>query len=174
MLFRSEAASAPTTDVRELLLNIGLALTVDRQGVIATLNLGRVFALAMGSTGDAMTRKSAPITITLDQKNYGHEMRLCVPPPNQSGSKRHPKLFELIIRAFAARNYLMTVDGDVAARDASTPHLLRIARLAYLAPDIIASIIDGKQPSGLTARALAKAASLPLSWNEQRRMLGFA
>ena len=101
-------------------------------------------------------------------------MRLCVAPPNQPASKRHPKLFELIIRAFAARDYLRTVDGDVAARDASTPHLLRIARLAYLAPDIIASIIEGQQPSRLTARDLAKAASLPLSWNERRKLFGFA
>ena len=88
--------------------------------------------------------------------------------------KRHSKLFKLIIRAFATRDYLLTVDGEAAAADASTPHLLRIARLSYLAPDIIASIVDGKQPSGLTARALAKAASLPLSWNEQRMMFGFA
>ncbi len=169
-----EAAATPTAKLRELLLSMGFAATVDHKGVAASLKLGQVFALAWGTAEKAKTCQSAPITITLDRKNYGHEMRLCVPSPNQSGSKRHPKLFELIIRAFAARDYLSTVEGNTAAADASAPHLMRIARLSYLAPDIIASIIDGKQPSGLTARALAKAASLPLSWNEQRMMFGFA
>ena len=169
-----ESVSAPTIQLRNLLLSIGLMVTVDRQSVTATLNLRRVFELAMGSAGKVTTCRSAPITIILERKNYGHEMRLCVAPSNQLAIKRHPKLFELIIRAFAARDYLGTVDNDVAARDPSTPHLLRIARLAYLAPDIIASIIDGQQPSRLTARDLAKAASLPLSWNKQRKLFGFA
>jgi site-specific DNA recombinase len=101
-------------------------------------------------------------------------MRLCVAPTSHAANQRNPKLFNLIIRAFSAREHLLTVDAETAAKDASTPHLLRIARIAYLAPDIIAAIIDGEQPPRLTARDLAKAASLPLSWAEQRRTLGFA
>lgn len=169
-----KVGSAPTTTVRNLLLSMGLTLLVDRHGVMATIDSGLVFKLALGSIGNTATCGSATIKILLDRKNYGHEMRLCIIPPSQSDSKRNPKLFELIIRAFAARDHLLTVDVDAAAADASTPHLLRIARLAYLAPDIITSIIDGKQPSDLTARDLAKAASLPLSWDAQRKRFGFA
>ncbi|MEO6388898.1 MAG: hypothetical protein ABIT16_01130 [Croceibacterium sp.] len=52
-------------------------------------------------------------------------------------------------------------------------HLERTARLAYFAPDIVRAIIDGRQPKKLTARELARLGSLPLSWTEQRAMLGF-
>ena len=65
------------------------------------------------------------------------------PHRSRQQASLYSRLFERIIRAFAARDYLLKVDLDVAAADASTPHLLRIARLSYLAPDIIASIIDG-------------------------------
>jgi hypothetical protein len=44
-------------------------------------------------------------------------------------------------------------------------------RLAYLAPDIVEAISEGRQPRSLT---LAKLISpLPLAWDEQRRALGF-
>lgn len=50
-------------------------------------------------------------------------------------------------------------------------HLERTARLSYLAPDIVLAILDGKQPSHLSARKLVRAASLPLDWSAQRQML---
>jgi hypothetical protein len=49
----------------------------------------------------------------------------------------------------------------------------RILRLNYLAPDIIASIINGTQPPTLTRKQLLQA-DLPLDWALQRRMFGFA
>ena len=48
----------------------------------------------------------------------------------------------------------------------------RLARLNYLAPDIIAAIRDGTQPPALTCRTLM-AAKLPMDWALQRRLLGF-
>jgi len=49
----------------------------------------------------------------------------------------------------------------------------RIARLAFLAPDIVAAILDGRQPPSLTSRRLFKYASIPLDWKSQRKALGF-
>jgi site-specific DNA recombinase len=48
----------------------------------------------------------------------------------------------------------------------------RLVRLNYLAPDIIASILDGTQPSDLTRRRLMES-DIPMDWSLQRRMLGF-
>jgi hypothetical protein len=48
----------------------------------------------------------------------------------------------------------------------------RILRLNYLAPDIIASILDGTQPPELSRKQLVRA-DLPLDWALQRRMFGF-
>jgi hypothetical protein len=52
--------------------------------------------------------------------------------------------------------------------------LRRVARFAFLAPDIVAAILEGRQPPSLAARQLARMPELPLDWAEQRRILGFA
>jgi site-specific DNA recombinase len=52
-------------------------------------------------------------------------------------------------------------------------YLTQLLRLAYLAPDITAAILDGRQPARLTATRLIGHPSLPLSWAEQRKTLGF-
>jgi site-specific DNA recombinase len=45
--------------------------------------------------------------------------------------------------------------------------------LTFLAPDIVAAILAGKQPAGLTANKLMADTRLPLDWTEQRSALGF-
>lgn len=49
----------------------------------------------------------------------------------------------------------------------------RLVRLNYLAPDIITGILDGTQPSDLTARRLMQH-DIPMDWTLQRKMFGFA
>ena len=45
--------------------------------------------------------------------------------------------------------------------------------LAFLAPEIVEAILAGTQPVDLTAEALTKRTDLPLSWAEQKALLGF-
>ena len=46
--------------------------------------------------------------------------------------------------------------------------------LAFLAPDIVEEIVAGRQPIELTAARLKRVRDLPVSWTEQRELLGFA
>ena len=55
----------------------------------------------------------------------------------------------------------------------SSPYFTRLVRLSYLAPDITEAILDGRQPSHLTADKLLAHSRLPLAWHEQRIGLGF-
>jgi hypothetical protein len=48
----------------------------------------------------------------------------------------------------------------------------RLVRLNYLAPDIVAAILDGEQPKGLTRKKLLTF-DLPIDWKLQRALLGF-
>lgn len=60
----------------------------------------------------------------------------------------------------------------IAGREGvSTTYATRIMPLAFLAPDIVEAIYDGRQPSDLKVKALS--ANLPLDWATQRRTLGF-
>jgi hypothetical protein len=58
--------------------------------------------------------------------------------------------------------------------DAERAHLTRLARLSYLAPDLQAAILDGRQPSQLSARQLLRTDQMPVCWKMQRQVLGFA
>ncbi len=61
---------------------------------------------------------------------------------------------------------------EIAKReDLSTGYVTRVLPLAFLAPDIIQEIYEGRQPLDLKVKALSK--NLPLDWVEQRRVLGF-
>ena len=52
--------------------------------------------------------------------------------------------------------------------------MTRLLRLTFLAPDIVTRILTGRHPPELTARKLMTDTRLPLDWNEQRALLGFA
>ena len=52
-------------------------------------------------------------------------------------------------------------------------HVSRFLPLAFLAPDIIESILAGNQPSELTAEQFKQIGGIPYSWEEQRQVLGF-
>jgi len=47
----------------------------------------------------------------------------------------------------------------------------RIIRLAFLAPSIVETILEGRQPINLTLDKLTN--NLPVVWDGQRRVLGF-
>ena len=48
-----------------------------------------------------------------------------------------------------------------------------VLRMALLAPDIVAAIVEGRQPRHLNLHALrGRLEVLPRDWNEQRRLLG--
>ena len=63
---------------------------------------------------------------------------------------------ELAIRAGVSRSYFS-----------------RIFRLSFLAPEITKAIIQGRQPSELSAIKLMGAGQLETTWSDQRRQLGF-
>ncbi|WP_317055552.1 hypothetical protein [Roseovarius rhodophyticola] len=49
----------------------------------------------------------------------------------------------------------------------------RILPLAWLAPDISMAILEGCQPSDLSAKTLRNLPDMPLDWEKQREILGF-
>jgi len=63
---------------------------------------------------------------------------------------------------------------DIAREERITSsYATRLVRLTFLAPDIVAAIVAGKQPAGLTANKLMADTRLPLDWRDQRAALGF-
>jgi hypothetical protein len=48
-------------------------------------------------------------------------------------------------------------------------HVVRVLKLTLLAPDLVEAILDGRQPSGLTAQELMR--EVPMGWVEQRLLV---
>jgi site-specific DNA recombinase len=112
-----------------------------------------------------------PIIIPTQVRRRGQELRLRFDMSGERPAKRDPQLIALIVRAHDARRELAAL-GAVSSKD-QRRELGRLARLSYLAPDIISAILEGRQPEPLTARQLIRCSGLPLRWNEHRRELGF-
>ena len=63
--------------------------------------------------------------------------------------------------------------AEIASKcDLSEAYVRRILRLAFLAPDIVESIAEGRQPRGLTLQRLL--GPVPFAWAEQRRHFGYS
>jgi hypothetical protein len=63
--------------------------------------------------------------------------------------------------------------AEIASKcDLTEAYVRRTLRLAFLAPDIVESIAEGRQPRGLTLQRLLD--PVPLAWTEQRRRFGFS
>ena len=78
------------------------------------------------------------------------ELRLVFPPGDPAAPAQvDAKLVELLAKAQRARDTLL--GEPTAVPPAERPHLTWQARLTYLAPDIVAAIMDGRQPAHLSA-----------------------
>jgi len=79
-----------------------------------------------------------------------------------------------LVRAESWKRRLLSGDAEninaiADAETVSAAFVRRMIRPAFLAPDLKAAIIDGRQPVGLTLEAVTRA-ELPLDWAEQRRL----
>jgi len=159
-------------ELHKLLHQAQLRVTVTREAVRAEFDLA---SLAAWVGVDLDEHRTIALSIATSRATWGHEPRLRLDPP-AGAPANDPHLVQLIARGFAARDQLLAMTED-DVRDMPTTqlrHLERIARLAYLAPDIIKTILDGRQPRQVTARVLSRLGALPLAWSDQRKMLGFS
>jgi len=76
-----------------------------------------------------------------------------------------------IVSAMALRPDGRAINGQVA-KAAASPYERAMASLAFLAPDIQAAIIAGRQPAGLKLEHILRS-QVPLAWADQRAKYGF-
>jgi site-specific DNA recombinase len=170
-------ASLQPSAVRQVYQDVDLQLVISNDQVAATVSLDRLASLlgaGRGAVHHNATRCEVPLGSTIIRR--GHELRLIVSEADDTAGKRDGRLIALLLRAREARQQLLepATDRRSALPEYSEKHLARLARLSFLAPDIVASILDGKQPERLNARQLLRAAEIPLAWHDQRRMFGYA
>jgi DNA invertase Pin-like site-specific DNA recombinase len=154
-----------------------LDLDVDPQGLGRVLLGQEPGTGAPHSPGEASQALPISISVAARLRRSGKEIALMI---GERGGAQPPStpLARLVAKAHrlgAALTLGEVSDLHALARreGVGRTYLIRVLRLAYLAPDIVEAILAGREPDGLTVNALMKAIQLPLAWDEQRRLLGF-
>jgi site-specific DNA recombinase len=118
--------------------------------------------------------------ITMQMRRRGIEMKFVINGNSKASPRTDPALLKLIARAHC------WFDDLVSGRSASMVeigkrekvgkrYVSRVIRLAFLAPDVVEQVVKGCQQPELTAESLLRdRRQLPLDWESQHRMLGFA
>jgi site-specific DNA recombinase len=118
-------------------------------------------------------------TIQTEIRRRGVEKRLVLGGfHNKSAAPRwDPALIKAIARSRQWFDGLVSGEfrslQTIADAEGVTRHYItRLLSLAFLAPEIVLSVLAGTQPVELTAEMLTKHSDLPLDWEEQRAVLG--
>src|SRR5215831_5507763 len=119
------------------------------------------------------------LTVKAKLKRCGGEVHLVVPGGYENVQEATPRPPLLKALARANRWYEQVLAGktgdlrSLARFSGLTERYVgKVYPCAFLAPDIVEAILDGRQPRDLTFAKLTK--DLPMSWSEQRKQLGFS
>jgi site-specific DNA recombinase len=133
--------------------------------------------LAVRLPRDAAPIPDTPVTITVTghQLKCGMLLKIVLETPDGPPELDH-RLVREILRAIRwfdllASGSVTSIEDLAKAEKCCSALISDRIRLAFLAPDIIQAILDGRQPRSLTIASLQRACPLPMSWEEQRKLL---
>jgi len=172
----TELRDPTIASLREVLLAIVRRAVIAEDSLCITLNAHALWR-RLGIDGAGLPEE-VMLDLAMVVRRRGVETRLIVENAFVL-AKPDQKLVELVVRAH--RWFGMLRDGearsvhDLARCAGADPgDVSRILPLAFLAPDIVEAVLDGRQPIELTAARLKRMRDLPLDWAKQRQRLGFA
>ncbi|KKC25433.1 recombinase family protein [Sphingomonas sp. SRS2] len=174
LLRQSIPTMAPSAQ-RGLYLDLGLKVTVYTDRIEATMAHA---GLAQGLGIERADLDQPPIELGIPtvQVRRGDDVKLKIEFDAPAvAARRDPRLLELIAKAHQAKRQL-GLDGsppdEAAISDYQTRNdLARLARFAFLAPDLTMAILEGSQTEGLSVRRLIRTPELPLDWKRQRDII---
>jgi site-specific DNA recombinase len=181
--------SLPSDDLRDLVACCLQSVTIGKNNIQVVIRRSDLRQLleqgdhVIAANPVRMRRPTEPaelicLTIEARRKQYGGEVHLVIAPSSNDNGPNTPRpaLIKAVARGHAW--YEKLLEGKVAdmrslARQTGlTPHYVRnVFACAFLAPDIVEAILEGRQPLTLKFENLYK--HIPLSWAEQRRQFGF-
>jgi len=163
----------PGTDVGDALGNLVERAELKKDGIELSIRLSvTLSSSATAETREIVFRHFEPIKI----QRRGVEMRLII-DNEKTRSTVDPVLLKTVARAHRWFDDLVSgKEASLAAiarhEKVSVRYVGRGIRLAFLSPEIVEAIAEGRQPVELSAERLLKRASLPSAWTEQTRILG--
>lgn len=163
--------TASPSRLRDILLGIDLMIELADDAVTLNFDASKLaqYLYPKLNINETSAKVTIPIAMTLAKR--GQELRLVFASSEPVQTKRiDTKLIGLIAKAEAA--YFTLASGESVPSE-QRPHLARLARLKFLAPDIVTAILEGRQPAMLSSRKVLRATGIPHCWKAQRVFFGF-
>lgn len=159
--------------LRATMLLQSISLQLNRHAVRSRLLVGNEAGKAQIDIGNEQDLITLEIAVRL--KRYNGEMRLIIPGPAGNELRRQP-VHALVKAVSRAHEWVRRIEqGEfknqralAAATGFDERYIGQILPNAFLAPDIVEGITDGRQSQELTLTSLLK--EIPLSWAAQREM----
>lgn len=169
------AAIERSADQREMVVAIITKIIVAPQKLSLTIS-----SRGLCSVLDVPAQGAEPLETVLDLpftlRRRRAETKLVL-----AGDRQVPFVDRKLIEAIAqAHEWVDRLVEGISVADLARElrlddgEISRLLPLAFLAPDIIAAILNGLQPVELTTKHVKRLKPLPLSWVEQRQRLGFS
>jgi len=167
-------------DHRALMLDLISQVVVKQDGVEVQMNRGALADLVGVQPNDHISQEDLiKLTMSTVPAQVARGRKMLVGAGPSQVARQDAPLIKAVVRAHHWAGEL--IDGSapsiaaIARREGlQRTYVSRHLPLAFLAPDIVGSILAGEQPPTLTVDRLLDGPSLPLVWQEQRVALGIA
>jgi hypothetical protein len=125
------------------------------------------------------TKTEYELSLPFHIRRRGVESKITIGNENKSYQNPDQYLIEVVRRSnewwqWLTSDAVNSVKAVAERASVDASDVTRYLPLAFLAPDIIEAIFDGKQPIDLNIEHIKKISPIPANWNEQRKILGFA
>ncbi len=169
--------SLSQSDLKELLQKIIQRITISQNEICLTLAPDQILkVLGVELKGEQLIVKPITLTVEAMLRRAGKGKRLII--TNAPPAEINDDLIELIREAISVRQKLLSnpelcIESLTAQLDLYKGRITSLVKLSWLAPKIMRAILEGRQPLDLTpSKLLRLAKDLPLSWDDQLRLLG--
>jgi site-specific DNA recombinase len=166
-----------SAETRELIQTMVDRVVIRDDEIEVTFKVKGAGSTAASIDDDEKSESRNPLRLPLPSPHPRERKGILV--PGNSGTKPRRIDRALVLALARARSWMRALQqaefvdtAEIAQRFAlSEPHVRRLLRFVYLAPDIVEAIVEGRQPRILTVKLLLRGISL--DWADQRAAFGF-
>ena len=180
---REELTKSVTSEKRRVLSDLIGRIELSKDRIRITIRTDVLIQKSPVTDRHDVASDPSPRTAQLDLgiafKRRGVEKKLILTGASAKAAEPDRALINAVTSAH--RWFAELASGEVrSVKELARRHgvdkgdVSRILPLAFLAPEIVDAILNGRQPIELTASRLKRLRDIPARWDEQRRILGFA
>ena len=166
---------------REILLEMVIRIEVRKDRIRIILQADRLREMIGEGEFDKASKKNEgefKLDLPVRFRRRGVEMKLIIADGRNQMLAPDPKLIAVVAQGHRwfdeIRQSKAGSIAELAQRcGVDRTDVGRMIPFAFLAPDIVEAILKGRHPVELTAARLRRVRDLPVSWDEQRRLLEF-